>query len=200
MMDSLKLKPREHIVIHDSPYINASVVTIQAMVNPIMNDDAGFYIPPRSIVFSYNGERKRNKKDCIVPYAFSDAFSNEQIDHVTDEKMKRKISSMKILGVAMEGIPNARDAKEFPNECGRLAIAIHGAVSVSCDTRLLESENPYYGDPIYVYPRHSNGFMRHGNHEYNYCIVTKTPIDSKFILGTYLEHDKNELRIHLKAT
>lgn len=198
---ALRLKEREIISKHDSPYVNSSVVTIQAMVKPIVNKDEGYYVPSRSIVFSYNEERKKSKRNCIVPSAFSHALTLDETQSIidgADDVMNKKVSSMKILGVTIDGIENSKDAKEFPDECGRLAIAIHGAVSVFCDTRLLNEETPYYGDPIYAYPIHSNGLMRHGKHDYHLCIVTKELEDRKFILGTYLEHDANELRVHLK--
>ena len=200
---------KKYIHKHDSPYVNAGVVTLQAIVKPPYerDSDVGYYVPSRSIVFTYSDNKNKKKQDSVAPYAFSSCapyVKNGNGDY--DEGASKKafgadpgdrhdteiFDSIKVLGVAIDGVENARDAKQFSNECGRLAIAIHGAVSVFCDTSNLDK--PKYGDRIYALPISMGGYMNHGKDEYSFCgVINESPntrpivddVHLRFLLGTY---------------
>ena len=75
---------------------------------------------------------------------------------------------IRFMGVTQDGQHNGKDAMNFPESAGRLAVMVHGAVSMVVDERYLD--NPCFGDYLEYIPVDS-GFRINGTKNYGLPII-----------------------------
>lgn len=154
-----------------SPYPPSGEITIQGEIHPKKgkNNPESYVVHPRCPVFTTPEQREimthssRHRKSAksrrlgSVPSIWSNFYGEDYEDE-----------DVRFVGVSYDGQLNGRDAKMFPDSSGRLAVMIHGAVTMVVDERYLT--NPTFGDYLYFEPIDSN-FRIKGNEKYGIPII-----------------------------
>lgn len=78
------------------------------------------------------------------------------------------VEKIRFVGVSVDGQLNGKDAKDFPESAGRLAVMVQGSVSMTIDERYLT--NPTFGDYLEWLPDDS-GLRITGTKHYGLPII-----------------------------
>ena len=161
-----------------SPYPTSGDITIQGEVHPIQKHMRGvdvktgdYMIYPRSLVFTYAGEtnqmsgsRRIGNKQVRVGSALNVFSSFRAIPANAGEIGE---NSIRFVGVAFEGIANGKDAKNFPVECGRLAVLVSGATTIYCASDSVRGAK--FGDILcWTFNHDENGRVQHGDADFRF--------------------------------
>ena len=153
-----------------SPYPPSGEITIQGEIQPLKRrDDYDYVVHARCPVFTHPQKKEKmtqssryrasakSRRIGTVPPIWSNFYGHQF-----------NVNEVRFVGVSHDGQPNGRDAKRFPESAGRLAVTMHGAVSMVVDERYLD--NPTFGDYLYFDPQDSN-FRIRGSENYGIPII-----------------------------
>ena len=153
-----------------SPYPPSGEITIQGEIQPLIKrDDYDYVVHARCPVFTHPQKKEKmtqssryrasakSRRIGTVPPIWSNFYGHQF-----------NVNQVRFVGVSHDGQPNGRDAKRFPESAGRLAVTMHGAVSMVVDERYLD--NPTFGDYLYFEPQDSN-FRIRGSENYGIPII-----------------------------
>lgn len=152
-----------YIIESSSPHSPVGLVFIQTQINPVPFYDVNnrktshYCVRPRNLVFgTKDTDSKRNKYQINVPSVFSNFYGYNFRQNC------------EFIGVSVDGSLNGHEVEKFPKECGQLAVAIKGAVSIECDTSNFDGAS--YGDIIVAELEESDKLSR-TTKDYKYCKI-----------------------------
>lgn len=165
-----------------SPYPPSAEVTVQGEISPHKRKDAApteadyviynrcpiFTTPDDQPTMSHSSRHRvgaKHRRVGAVPKIWSNFYNRGLVVKADDLE---EDANIRFVGVSQDGQHNGKDAKDFPESAGRLAVMVQGAVSMVVDERYLT--NPCFGDFLEWIPEDS-GLRLAGTKHYGLPII-----------------------------